>query len=374
MRTLIVAMFLMLSGVAGAAKYPCPPPLSEASVACTLASPGGTTTYTASVTASANGSSEVGSAIALFMTLDGSACNDNFNVPVLIAPSALSVNVSGTCTFEVTSDRLVNLFAFAQSQNSTSASISLVVTSVAFVPDSILTVSRVGSGSVASSDNRINCGFDCWESYAFNSTVTLFAEAAQGWTFGGWGGNCGGTAKSCVLTMSAARNVTAYFAIANLPPVVEFYNSLLGHFFVTADAAEAAAIDIGSAGPGWLRTGLTFKPGGDTPVCRFYGSVSPGPNSHFYTAFAAECAALQQLQVTTPDSQPRWNYENIAFATTLPLNGTCASGTIPVYRAYNNGLTLGKESNHRFTTSLFALNEVIARGWKNEGVAMCAPE
>ena len=44
------------------------------------------------------------------------------------------------------------------------------------------------------------------------------------------------------------------------------------------------------------------------PVCRFYGSLSPGPNSHFYTVDENECAFLKQLQATTPADQPRWNY------------------------------------------------------------------
>jgi len=36
--------------------------------------------------------------------------------------------------------------------------------------------------------------------------------------------------------------------------VVEFYNTNLDHYFITADPNEAAQIDGGSAGPGWSRT------------------------------------------------------------------------------------------------------------------------
>jgi hypothetical protein len=77
-------------------------------------------------------------------------------------------------------------------------------------------------------------------------------------------------------------------------PIVEFYNTNLDHYFITADASEAAGIDGGSAGPGWIRTGNSFKSGGSTPVCRFYGSQVPGPNSHFYTASASEYDGLKQ--------------------------------------------------------------------------------
>jgi hypothetical protein len=174
--------------------------------------------------------------------------------------------------------------------------------------------------------------------------------------------------------MSETRSVVATFVIANPARIVEFYNADLDHYFVTSDANEADAIDRGDAGPGWSRTGLLFKAGGAVPVCRFYGSISPGPNSHFYTAQAAECNALKSLQAATPIDVPRWNYEGIAFGTTLPVNRLCPLLTVPVYRAYNNGFVLGKDSNHRLTTSANALQDVVARGWTYEGIAMCAPE
>ena len=159
--------------------------------------------------------------------------------------------------------------------------------------------------------------------------------------------------------------------------VTELYNTNLGHFFITADANEASAIDNGAAGPGWVRTGYSFKPGGSTSVCRFYGSQSPGPNSHFYTVDAGECAYLKQLQSSIPDVEKRWNFESLDFVSSPPItggiNGTCPTGTQPVYRAYNNGFARGVDSNHRITSSSTAIQEVVARGWSDEGVVMCAP-
>ncbi|MEQ1741152.1 MAG: hypothetical protein ABL869_01435, partial [Candidatus Nitrotoga sp.] len=161
-------------------------------------------------------------------------------------------------------------------------------------------------------------------------------------------------------------------ALASVP-VVEFYNTNLDNYFITADASEAAAIDGGSAGPGWIRTGNSFNSGGSTPVCRFYGSQAPGPNSHFYTLAGAECDGLKQLQATTPASQKRWNFESLDFISTPPTNGTCPTGTAPVYRAYNNGFARGVDSNHRISSATAAIQEVVARGWIDEGVVMCAP-
>ena len=157
------------------------------------------------------------------------------------------------------------------------------------------------------------------------------------------------------------------------PTVIEFYNTTLDHYFITANSSEAAAIDGGSAGPGWSRTGNSFRSGGRTSVCRFYGSQSPGPNSHFYTVDASECAGLQQLQANTPATEKRWNFESMDFVSTVPSNGTCPAGTTPVYRAYNNGFARGVDSNHRITSSATAIQEVVTRGWSNEGVVMCAP-
>ena len=46
--------------------------------------------------------------------------------------------------------------------------------------------------------------------------------------------------------------------------VIEFYNTTLDNYFITADPIEAAAIDSGSAGPGWISPG-GFDAGGGHP-------------------------------------------------------------------------------------------------------------
>jgi hypothetical protein len=187
------------------------------------------------------------------------------------------------------------------------------------------------------------------------------------------------SASSAYDRIGAPRNgiVGALAGGGNIPvatgTVVEFYNTNLDNYFITADANEAAGIDGGSAGPGWIRTGYTFASGGSTPVCRFYGSQSPGPNSHFYTVDAAECEGLKQLQASTPATEKRWNFESLDFISTPPTGGSCSAGTVPVYRAYNNGFSRGVDSNHRIASSSTALQEVVTRGWINEGVVMCAP-
>jgi Protein of unknown function (DUF1566) len=167
-------------------------------------------------------------------------------------------------------------------------------------------------------------------------------------------------------------------------PVVEFYNTDLDNYFITANANEAAQIDGGSAGPGWSRTGYSFKSGGSTAVCRFYGSQSPGPNSHFYTVIASECQGLKEQQFAAKDPRrltiKSWNFESFDFLSTVPVmpssggNLTCPSGLVPIYRAYNNGYARGVDSNHRITSNLASIQQVVARGWVDEGAVMCAPQ
>jgi len=170
-------------------------------------------------------------------------------------------------------------------------------------------------------------------------------------------------------------------AVAALPTatVVEFYNTGLKHYFMTAVAEEATAIDGGSAGPGWVRTGGRFSAyqnAGDAAgllaVCRFYGSIDidpltglrRGPNSHFYTSDAAECAQVKL--------DPGWTYEGIAYYINPQTAGNCAAGTQKVYRSYNNGF-VRNDSNHRYTTDLTVQQKMPAQGYSPEGVVMCAP-
>jgi hypothetical protein len=161
------------------------------------------------------------------------------------------------------------------------------------------------------------------------------------------------------------------------PIVVEYYEPDLVDFFITADPIEQAFVDSGAVGR-WLRTGNTFAAGGSNQVCRFTGNgnVNPatgsiyGPNSHFYTADANECAGLKAQFLADAKS---WKFESNDFRTTPAVNGGCAAGLTPVYRAYNNGFSKGIDSNHRITSNLLAYQQAVALGWIGEGIVMCAP-
>jgi len=155
-------------------------------------------------------------------------------------------------------------------------------------------------------------------------------------------------------------------------PVIEFYNADLDHYFITASASEAGGIDDGAAGPGWHRTARVFGAYSDAatappdaqPVCRFYGNVAQGgPNSHFYTADAAECAAVKE--------DNGWTYEGIAFYVRVPVaGGACPANTTPILRNYNQRFAQ-HDSNHRYSADRALYDEMTAIGWSAEGTVIC---
>lgn len=143
-----------------------------------------------------------------------------------------------------------------------------------------------------------------------------------------------------------------------------FRHKAFDHHFVTADPTERRLIDDGRFGSDWQVTDDVFRVwsqpiAGSVPVCRFFSARFAPRSSHFYTPYAAECDALKQAG--------DWQFEGIAFHVALPdTAGTCAAGTEPLYRVYNEGG--GGAPNHRYTASTQAVAEMTAKGWTAEGV------
>jgi hypothetical protein len=170
--------------------------------------------------------------------------------------------------------------------------------------------------------------------------------------------------------------------------VIEFYNTTLDHYFMTADQQEIKGIETGAAGPGWSRTGETFQfyesvltsPGDARGLCRFYGSTAPnamapngrdGPNSHVYIQRGEECSKVR--------NDRGWIFEgDLGAVVSAAQNGVCPSGFSAITRTYNNGyvVTAGKltrnDSNHRYTRSPNIQAQMKAKGWSDEGVVFCA--
>ena len=153
---------------------------------------------------------------------------------------------------------------------------------------------------------------------------------------------------------------------------IEYYNKQLNHYFITTTSVEARVIDHGGAGPGWVRTGRTFRTyptaqAGTSPVCRFYLPLLFG-DSHFYGRGTAECEG-------THTKFPGFSYESPAVMyMVLPTLGVCPAGTIPVYRLFD----VRPDANHRYLVDRALRDLMVAQGWVAEGdgpdfVVMCAP-
>lgn len=221
-----------------------------------------------------------------------------------------------------------------------------------------------------------------WIAAAIAATALLVAASAAA---------AAGTVKDQLREDPAGFLTSRSFAISpqateTVVTVVEYYNAGLKHYFITAAAAEIANLDGGAFGGAWKRTGQTFaawaiadRPAGSAPVCRFFGTdqyrangTRIGPNSHFYTGDPAECAFVKtawQSVAADGKSYPAWTYEGDAFALKLPAGGACPAGTVPLYRAYNDGA--GGDPNHRYATSPATLTAMA--GWTVEGLVMCGP-
>jgi uncharacterized protein DUF5648 len=171
------------------------------------------------------------------------------------------------------------------------------------------------------------------------------------------------------------------------PPIAiaqvdEFYHPALRHYFITADAAEKQLLDTG-VHAGWQRTGESFKayakgsnPGDSVnPVCRsyappkylcdYYSYCDGGPDSHFFSADAGECLTVFRGYGRIWQSE-----SDNAFQIDVPdkTTGACQVGTTPVYRLWNQRA----DSNHRYATSAAIRAQMIAAGYLEEGIVMCA--
>ena len=181
-----------------------------------------------------------------------------------------------------------------------------------------------------------------------------------------------------IACLALPGTAAAFPLMARPVPVIEYFNVRLSHYFLAINPGEMAAIEAGSAGPGWVRTGFSFDaypvpvPSGSycpgdcgTAVSRFYGTPGLGPDSHFYTANPIEAQFLQR-------AGSGWSFEHLEFSIPVPdAAGQCAAGLVPVYRVYNNRW-MYNDSNHRFVADRAQRDRMLARGWVDEGVAFCA--
>jgi len=85
------------------------------------------------------------------------------------------------------------------------------VTATFALDQHLLTVATDGNGSGTVTGTEISCPGDCDQTFDYGTVVTLTASADTGSTFTGWSGACTNTTGDCMVTMDAAKSVTATF-------------------------------------------------------------------------------------------------------------------------------------------------------------------
>ena len=176
-----------------------------------------------------------------------------------------------------------------------------------------LTVTKSGNGTVTSNPAGINCGVDCVESYASGAVVTLVATPNAEQSFSGWGGACSGT-STCVVTMSAAKNVTAEFS-AITPGSFPVTVSKSGGGTVTS---VPAGIDCGPV------CGFDFKTG---TAVSLTATAEPG---YQFNGWAGDCTGASTCVLTVNSAKTvTASFVLTGSATTFPLTTSVSgSGTI----------------------------------------------
>jgi uncharacterized repeat protein (TIGR01451 family) len=179
----------------------------------------------------------------------------------------------------------------------------------------LLTVGKAGAGNgtVTSNPAGINCGADCQEFFSYGTVVTLTAQAAAGWTFAGWSGDCTGGGQ-CVLTMNQAKSVTATFTL----------NSYL--LTVTKDGTGSGTVT--SVPPG-------INCGADCQELFSNGTVvtltAQAAAGSTFTGWSGSCTGTGQCVVTIDNAKSATaTFTKIEYKIYIPLiRKTGSAGTLP---------------------------------------------
>ena len=185
------------------------------------------------------------------------------------------------------------------------------VTAAFMVQSFDLTVNKsgTGTGAVTSAPTGINCGPTCVFSYSFNTQVTLTATPAAGATFTGWSGAC--TGSSCVVTMNAAKTVTANFTVPTFALTVNKTGAGAGTVTSTP-----AGIDCGSS--------CSFSFNNNTMV-----TLTPTPTaSSTFVSWSGACTGSGGCTVTM--SAARTVTANFGVSTVTFTDNPLVAGTTAI--------------------------------------------
>ena len=139
-----------------------------------------------------------------------------------------------------------------------SAAASVTATFTLATPTLTVTKTGTGLGTVSSTPTGINCGTTCSQVVSYGAVVTLNAAVSgTGSVFAGWsGGGCSGTG-ACVVTVTAATQVTATFTCSPGTTTIAYSGAITS--FGVPSCVTSLTIDAYGASGG---NGTTAFPGG----------------------------------------------------------------------------------------------------------------
>ena len=179
-----------------------------------------------------------------------------------------------------------------------------------------------------------------------------------------------------VLITGDGRTAEVYQPPAAAPAMRAFaeYHHAERDQFVAVVEQEQAFFESGPAGAGWRRTGERFavsatERAGWSALCRYFWKPRADAKvpakrtfSYFFTLDPDECDVV--------DADGGWDPLGVASYAVIPQDGACTPPLRALWRAYNEGWP-SRDPNHRFSTDRKALDDMAARGWRVEGVAVC---
>ena len=191
-----------------------------------------------------------------------------------------------------------------------------VVRALFEIPKFTLDVTRAGTGagSITSAPMGIDCGSECSFDYDIDTMVTLTATAAAGSTFEGWTGDCTGLALDCVVTMDAARSVTATFDGIAYPLTVTLPGNGSGTVTSVPSGIDCGTTCVASYGPATMVTLTAAPDAGSTFTTWGDACAAAGANP--------TCDVTMNAAV---DASATFTIDAVAFTVTLTGDGRVTS-------------------------------------------------
>jgi hypothetical protein len=302
-------------------------------------------TFTLAVTKSGTGTGTVTSSPSGISC--GSTCSENFSSGTVVNLTATpdsgstfagwSGACSGTGACSVTMDAAKSVSANFSTNNGPFT----------------LTVSKTGTGTVASSPAGISCGSSCSANFDSGTVVNLTATPDSGSTFAGWSGACSGTG-ACSVTMDAAKSVGANFTANAGPFTLTVTKSGSGTGTVTsmpsglscgttcsASFASGTVVSL-TATPD---SGSTF--GGWSGACNGTGACSVTMNS------AQSVSAIFS-------ANPTLTLSAVSVSPTSVTGGNPSTGTVTLTGAASTNVVVGLSSTN--TAATVPASVTVAQG------------